>query len=183
MTSISHNAGVSLDVLAAMTNDEQFDTLRKMDVTAIATAIVKGTDIASSGYRAVASNMTAKHGAGWADKTFGGRKLTELEKDERDAIRADKEAFMNAVHAAGHSNKSQAWRYVLNWAQGKAGQARGADSNKARPTMQYLLEEMPRLYRKLNNAEDMNDNAVTLFDAIGAFLNSEGIDPRTVLGG
>jgi hypothetical protein len=183
MTTISHNSGVSLDVLAAMTADEQFDTLRNLDMATIAGAIVKGEGVARSGYRAVASNMTAKHGEGWAELKFGGRALTELEKQQRDNIKADREAFLNAMKAAGHSNQHQAWTYVINWATGKAGKPRGADTNKARPTMLYLKEEMPKLYRKLNNAEDMNDHAVALFDAIGEFLKLEGIDPRSVLGG
>lgn len=143
---------------------------------------VKYSNAAESANKVMAMKLTSKHGAGWADRKYGGRVLSDSEKVERDALKADLEIIRSAAKVAGHSNVSMVERYIREWAQGKRGQPRDANTNKARPTMQYLKEEMPALYKKLHNAEDLEGDFVMLmYDAIGNFLKDEGIDLHSLV--
>ena len=142
----------------------------------------KSGALASSCYEVLSMMMDRKHGKGWADRKYGGRTLTELEKQERDSLKADLEGMKATFAANGYSNKDQAIKYVKDWSRGLIGKKREPGQNKARPTVQMLNEDMPKLYRRLNNADDVTENAVTLMDAIGAYLVAEGMDLRKVLG-
>ena len=143
---------------------------------------VKYSNAAESANKVMAMKLTSKHGAGWADRKYGGRVLSDSEKAERDALKADLEIIRSAAKVAGHSNVSMVERYIREWAQGKRGQPRDANTNKARPTMQYLREEMPALYKKLHNAEDLEGEAVMVFyDTMGDLLKSLGIDLHSLV--
>jgi hypothetical protein len=134
---------------------------------------------AESANKVMAMKLTSKHGEGWADRKFAGlgRPLTDLEKADRDAINADIEIMRSALKAKGHTNPSQAIGYVKQWAQGTRGKPRDANVNKARPTMQYIKEDWPAIYKKLHNAEDLEGEAVLVaYDAIGNVLKSLGVD-------
>ena len=143
---------------------------------------VKYSNAAESANKVMAMKLTSKHGAGWADRKYGGRVLSDSEKVERDALKADLEIIRSAAKVAGHSNVSMVERYIREWAQGKRGQPRDANTNKARPTMQYIKEDWPAIYKKLHNAEDLEGEAVMVaYDAIGNVLKSLGVDLRALV--
>ena len=158
------------------------DALLKLLPGEVAAIGGKSGALASSCYEVLSMMMDRKHGKGWADRKYGGRTLTELEKQERDSLKADLEGMKATFAANGYSNKDQAIKYVKDWSRGLIGKKREPGQNKARPTVQMLNEDMPKLYRRLNNADDVTENAVTLMDAIGAYLVAEGMDLRKVLG-
>ncbi len=138
---------------------------------------VKYSNAAESANKVMAMKLTSKHGAGWADRKYGGRVLSDSEKVERDALKADLDVIRSAAKVAGHSNVSMVERYIREWAQGKRGQPRDANTNKARPTMQYIKEDWPAIYKKLHNAEDLEGEAIMdAYDAIGNVLKSLGVD-------
>ena len=142
------------------------------------------TKAAESANKVMAMKLTSKHGEGWADRKFSGlgRPLTDLEKADRDAINADLEIIRSALKAKGHPNAAQGIIYVKEWAQGKRGKPRDANVNKARPTMQYIKEDWPAIYKKLHNAEDLEGEAVLVaYDAIGNVLKSLVIDLRALV--
>jgi hypothetical protein len=137
-----------------------------------------------SANKVMAMKLTAKHGEGWADRKFSGlgRPLTDLEKSDRDAINADIEIIRSALKLKNHPNPTQGIIYVKEWAQGKRGKPRDANANKARPTMQYIKEDWPAIYKKLHNAEDLEGEAVMVaYDAIGNVLKSLGVDLRALV--
>jgi len=170
----------------AMSADERENALLPLTFGEVATLGIIFSNASESANKVMAKKMTAKHGEGWADRKFSGlgRPLTDLEKTERDGIKADLEIIRSAAKSRGHSNVSMVERYVREWAQGKRGKPRDANTNKARPTMQYLREEMPALYKKLHNAEDLDgEHGIAFYDAVGALLAAEGINLHTVLNG
>ena len=160
--------------MSAAEREAELLTLTFGEVAALG---VKYSNAAESANKVMAMKLTSKHGAGWADRKYGGRVLSDSEKMERDALKADLDIIRSAAKVAGHSNVSMVERYIREWAQGKRGQPRDANTNKARPTMQYIKEDWPAIYKKLHNAEDLEGEAVMLaYDAIGNVLKSLGVD-------
>lgn len=168
--------------LINMDAKSRIEALLKLKAGEVAAIGGKSGALASSCYEVLSMMMDRKHGKGWADRKYGGRTLTELEKQERDSLKADLEGMKSTFKANGYSNADQAIKYVKDWSRGLIGKKREPGQNKARPTVQMLNEDMPKLYRRLNNADDVTDNAVALMDAIGAYLVAEGMDLRKVLG-
>jgi hypothetical protein len=176
------NAEFMASLAGMKTSDEREKALLPLTFGEVAMLGAMYTGAAESANKVMAMKLTAKHGEGWADRTFGGRVLTDLEKADRDAINADIEIIRSALKLKNHPNPTQGIIYVKEWAQGKRGKPRDANANKARPTMQYLKEEMPALYKKLHNAEDLEGDFVMLmYDAIGNFLKDEGIDLHSLV--
>lgn len=167
--------------LLGMNHKERVDALLKLKPGEVAAIGGKTGGLAQSCYEVLSIMMDRKHGKGWADRKYGGRVLTDLEKQERDALKADIVSIAATIKANGHSNERQAIKYIMDWSRGLKGK-REPGANKARPTTQYLREEMPKLYRKLNNADDISESAVGLMDAIGTYLEAEGFNLRKVLG-
>jgi hypothetical protein len=144
---------------------------------------VKYSNAAESANKVMAMKLTSKHGAGWADRKYGGRVLSDSEKVERDALKADLEIIRSAAKVAGHSNVSMVERYIREWAQGKRGQPRDANANKARSTMAWLKDTIPAMYKRLHTAEDVTDADMSLADAMTDWLVSNGISPHELLAG
>ena len=174
------------DVIASLFNataKEQEAAFMAMTVGEVAGFAGRGGKLAESAYKVIALKLNAKHGEGWADRKYGGRTLTDLEKAERDALKADKEAIIAAIKASGHSNAHKAFADIRGWAAGRIGQPRDANINKARATVAWLKDEAPKWYKRLNNAEDITDAEATLMDHIGAYLEAVGVDLRALLEG
>lgn len=167
--------------LLGMNHKDRVDALLKLKPGEVAAIGGKAGGLAQSCYEVLSIMMDRKHGKGWADRKYGGRVLTDLEKQERDALKADLEGMSATFKANGYSNERQAIKYVKDWSRGLKGK-REPGQNRARPTTQYLVEEMPKLYRRLNNADDISESAATLMDAIGAYLEAEGLNLRAILG-
>lgn len=142
---------------------------------------VKYSNAAESANKVMAMKLTSKHGAGWADRKYGGRVLSDSEKAERDALKADLEIIRSAAKVAGHSNVSMVERYIREWAQGKRGQPRDANTNKARSTAAWLKDSIPAMYKRLHKAEDVSDSDMALADAMTVWLEANGISPRELL--
>ena len=142
---------------------------------------VKYSNAAESANKVMAMKLTSKHGAGWADRKYGGRVLSDSEKVERDALKADLEIIRSAAKVAGHSNVSMVERYIREWAQGKRGQPRDANTNKARSTTAWLKDTVPAMYKRLHKAEDVSDSDMALADAMTTWLEANGISPRELL--
>jgi hypothetical protein len=142
---------------------------------------VKYSNAAESANKVMAMKLTSKHGAGWADRKYGGRVLSDSEKVERDALKADLEIIRSAAKVAGHSNVSMVERYIREWAQGKRGQPRDANTNKARSTTAWLKDTVPAMYKRLHKAEDVSDSDMALADAMTTWLEANGINPRELL--
>ena len=142
---------------------------------------VKYSNAAESANKVMAMKLTSKHGAGWADRKYGGRVLSDSEKVERDALKADLEIIRSAAKVAGHSNVSMVERYIREWAQGKRGQPRDANTNKARSTAAWLKDTIPAMYKRLHKAEDVSDSDMALADAMTVWLKANNIDPRELL--
>jgi hypothetical protein len=158
---------------------EREDALLPLSFGEVAMLGAMFVNAAESANKVMAMKLTAKHGEGWADRKFAGlgRPLTDLEKADRDAISADIEILRSALKARGYPNPTQAIGYVKDWARGTRGKPRDANVNKARPTMQYIKEDWPAIYKKLHNAEDLEGEAVLVaYDAIGNVLKSLGVD-------
>jgi hypothetical protein len=169
-----------------MSADERENALLPLTFGEVAMLGAMFTGAAESANKVMAKKMTAKHGEGWADRKFAGlgRPLTDLEKSDRDAINADIEVIRSALKLKNHPNPTQGIIYIKEWAQGKRGKPRDANANKARPMMQYLREEMPALYKKMHNAEDLDgEHGIAFYDSVGALLIAEGINLHTVLNG
>ncbi len=165
-----------------MSAAEREDALLTLTFGEVAALGVKYSNAAESANKVMAMKLTSKHGAGWADRKYGGRVLSDSEKAERDALKADLEIIRSAAKVAGHSNVSMVERYIREWAQGKRGQPRDANTNKARPTMQYIKEDWPAIYKKLHLAEDLEGEAVMVaYDAIGDVLKSLGVNLNALL--
>jgi hypothetical protein len=168
-----------VDGLVDMPEEERVNALLALTFGEVVMLGAMYTKAAESANKVMAMKLTAKHGEGWADRKFSGlgRPLTDLEKADRDAINADIEIIRSALKAKGHPNPGQGIIYVKEWAQGKRGKPRDANVNKARPTMQYIKEDWPAIYKKLHNAEDLEGEAVlAAYDAIGNVLKSLGVD-------
>jgi hypothetical protein len=178
----AHDDATFISNLLNMDAKARVEALLKLLPGEVAAIGGKSGALASSCYEVLSMMMDRKHGKGWADRKYGGRTLTELEKVERDNLKADLEGMKSTFKANGYSNADQAIKYVKDWSRGLIGKKREPGQNKARPTVQMLNEDMPKLYRRLNNADDVTDNAVALMDAIGAYLVAEGMDLRKVLG-
>jgi hypothetical protein len=142
---------------------------------------VKYSNAAESANKVMAMKLTSKHGAGWADRKYGGRVLSDSEKVERDALKADLEIIRSAAKVAGHSNVSMVERYIREWAQGKRGQPRDANTNKARSTAAWLKDTVPAMYKRLHKAEDVSETDMALADAMTVWLKANDIDPRELL--
>jgi hypothetical protein len=142
---------------------------------------VKYSNAAESANKVMAMKLTSKHGAGWADRKYGGRVLSDSEKVERDALKADLEIIRSAAKVAGHSNVSMVERYIREWAQGKRGQPRDANTNKARTTAAWLKDTVPAMYKRLHKAEDVSETDMALADAMTVWLEANGINPRELL--
>jgi hypothetical protein len=142
---------------------------------------VKYSNAAESANKVMAMKLTSKHGAGWADRKYGGRVLSDSEKVERDALKADLDIIRSAAKVAGHSNVSMVERYIREWAQGKRGQPRDANTNKARSTTAWLKDTVPAMYKRLHKAEDVSDSDMALADAMTTWLEANGINPRELL--
>lgn len=179
---VAHDDNAFIANLLAMDAKQRVAELLKLKPGEVAAIGGKSGALATSCYEVLSMMMDRKHGKGWADRKYGGRALTELEKQERDSLKADIEGMRNTFKANGYSNADMAIKYVKDWSRGLKGQKREPGQNKARPTTQYLLDEMPKLYRRLNNADDVTENAVALMDAVGAYLVAEGMNLRKVLG-
>lgn len=178
----AHDDAAFISNLLNMDAKSRVAELLKLKPGEVAAIGGKSGALASSCYEVLSMMMDRKHGKGWADRKYGGRTLTELEKQERDSLKADLEGMKSTFKANGYSNADQAIKYVKDWSRGLIGKKREPGQNKARPTVQMLNEDMPKLYRRLNNADDVTDNAVALMDAIGVYLVAEGMDLRKVLG-
>ena len=178
----AHDDAAFISNLLNMDAKSRVAELLKLKPGEVAAIGGKSGALASSCYEVLSMMMDRKHGKGWADRKYGGRTLTDLEKQERDSLKADLEGMKSTFKANGYSNADQAIKYVKDWSRGLIGKKREPGQNKARPTAQMLNEDMPKLYRRLNNADDVTENAVTLMDAIGAYLVAEGMDLRKVLG-
>ena len=178
----AHDDAAFISNLLNMDAKARVAELLKLKPGEVAAIGGKSGALASSCYEVLSMMMDRKHGKGWADRKYGGRTLTDLEKQERDSLKADLEGMKSTFKANGYSNADQAIKYVKDWSRGLIGKKREPGQNKARPTAQMLNEDMPKLYRRLNNADDVTENAVTLMDAIGAYLVAEGMDLRKVLG-
>ena len=179
---VAHDDNAFIANLLAMDAKQRVAELLKLKPGEVAAIGGKSGALATSCYEVLSMMMDRKHGKGWADRKYGGRALTDLEKQERDSLKADIEGMRNTFKANGYSNADMAIKYVKDWSRGLKGQKREPGQNKARPTTQYLLDEMPKLYRRLNNADDVTENAVALMDAVGAYLVAEGLNLRKVLG-
>ena len=142
---------------------------------------VKYSNAAESANKVMAMKLTSKHGAGWADRKYGGLVLSDSEKVERDALKADLEIIRSAAKVAGHSNVSMVERYIREWAQGKRGQPRDANANKSRTTTAWLKDTVPAMYKRLHKAEDVSDSDMALADAMTVWLEANGISPRELL--
>lgn len=138
--------------------------------------------LAESAYKVLAAKMTTKHGEGWADAKFGGRVLSELEKEQRDRQKADLEAIKSAYKAGGYSNPDMAIKYIKDWARGKVGQPRDANINKARSTLAWLKDELPKMYKRLHKADDVSDADMELVEAMTVWFMANNINPIEVLG-
>jgi hypothetical protein len=178
----AHDDAAFISNLLNMDAKSRVAELLKLKPGEVAAIGGKSGALASSCYEVLSMMMDRKHGKGWADRKYGGRTLTDLEKQERDSLKADLEGMKSTFKANGYSNADQAIKYVKDWSRGLIGKKREPGQNKARPTVQMLNEDMPKLYRRLNNADDVTENAVALMDAIGAYLVAEGMDLRKVLG-
>lgn len=179
---VAHDDNAFIANLLAMDAKQRVAELLKLKPGEVAAIGGKSGALATSCYEVLSMMMDRKHGKGWADRKYGGRALTDLEKQERDSLKADLEGMKSTFKANGYSNADQAIKYVKDWSRGLIGKKREPGQNKARPTTQYLLDEMPKLYRRLNNADDVTENAVALMDAVGAYLVAEGLNLRKVLG-
>ena len=179
---VAHDDNAFIANLLNMDHKARVNELLKLKAGEVAAIGGKSGALATSCYEVLSMMMDRKHGKGWADRKYGGRALTDLEKQERDSLKADVEGMRNTFKANGYSNADMAIKYVKDWSRGLKGQKREPGQNKARPTTQYLLDEMPKLYRRLNNADDVTENAVALMDSIGAYLEAEGMNLRKVLG-
>jgi hypothetical protein len=168
--------------LWAANKDERFAILAKLNMGEIAGIGARAGRLADSAYEVLAAKLTAKHGDGWADRKYGGRVLTELEKAERDRLKADLEAIKAAYKAGGYSNPDMAIKYIKDWARGKVGQPRDANVNKARSTIAFLKDELPKMYKRLHKAEDVSESDMVLADAIAVWFKANNMNPREVLG-
>ena len=168
-----------------MSADERENALLPLTFGEVATLGIIFGNASESANKVLAKKMTAKHGEGWADRKFAGlgRPLTDLEKTERDGIKADMEIIRSAAKSRGHTNVSMVERYVREWAQGKRGQPRDANANKARSTMAWLKDTIPAMYKRLHTAEDVTDADMSLADAMTDWLVSNGISPHEFLAG
>ena len=167
--------------LMDMNHKDRVDALLKLKPGEVAAIGGKGGALAQSCYEVLALMLDRKHGKGWAERKYGGRVLTDLEKQERDALKADLEGLAATFKANGYSNEHQALRYVRDWSLGKIGKKREPGQNKARPTKQMLKDDMPKLYRRLNNAEDLDEVDGLVMDKIGEVLELLGFNLRKVL--
>lgn len=179
---VAHDDAAFIANLLAMPHKAQIDALLMLKPGEVAAIGGRSAGLAASCYEVIAIQMTRKHGKGWESRKYGGRVLTDLEKSERDALKADIDGLRSTFEANGYSNASQAIGYVRKWAAGTIGQKRGADANKARSTADWLKEEAPKWYRRLNKAEDVNDVDLALMDSIGGWLEDMGFNLRNVLG-
>lgn len=182
LAEITHDDKAFVANLLGLSAKERMHTLMTLTPGEVAAIAGMSGALAASCYEVLAIKMDQKHGKGWADRKYGGRALTDLEKQERDSLKADIEGMRSTFKANGYSNADMAIKYVKDWSRGLKGQKREPGQNKARPTTQYLHDEMPKLYRRLNNADDVTENAVALMDSIGAYLEAEGMNLRKVLG-
>lgn len=179
---VAHDDNAFIANLLNMDHKARVNELLKLKAGEVAAIGGKSGALATSCYEVLSMMMDRKHGKGWADRKYGGRALTDLEKQERDSLKADIEGMRNTFKANGYSNADMAIKYVKDWSRGLKGNKREPGQNKARPTTQFLHDEMPKLYRRLNNADDVTENAVALMDSIGAYLEAEGMNLRKVLG-
>ena len=120
-------------------------------------------------YEGYAKELNAAFGVGWAELSFGGRKLDEAEKSLRDRIRAEKDKFLAACKSRNIVNPSDAWASVRKWAVGKK-RDNGARANEAREMTQRQKEELAKLYKAAMKDEDLSDLALQVNDAIGRTL-------------
>lgn len=164
--------------MSAAEREAELLTLTFGEVAALG---VKYSNAAESANKVMAMKLTSKHGAGWADRKYGGRVLSDSEKAERDALKADLDIIRSAAKIAGHSNVSMVERYIREWAQGKRGQPRDANTNKARATVAWLKDTVPAMYKRLHKAEDVSDSDMALADAMTVWLEVNGISPRELL--
>jgi len=167
--------------LVAMPVAEQEKALFGLTFGEVATIGIRLNTATESTYKVMAMKLNAKHGEGWADRKFGGRVLTDLEKMERDAIKADMDIIESAAKARNYSNASMVKRYIREWAQGKRGKPRDANANKARTTAAWLKDTVPAMYKRLHKAEDVSDSDMALADAMTVWLKANNIDPRELL--
>lgn len=164
-----------------MSASEREAALLTLTFGEVAALGVKYSNAAESANKVMAMKLTSKHGAGWADRKYGGRVLSDSEKVERDALKADLEIIRSAAKVAGHSNVSMVERYIREWAQGKRGQPRDANTNKARSTTAWLKDTVPAMYKRIHKAEDVSEADMALADAMTVWLKENGIDPRELL--
>lgn len=167
--------------LLSASKDDRFNMLYKLTLGEVAAIGGRFMKVGESAYQVLAAKLTAKHGVGWADRKFGGKVLTELEKTERDAIKTDIEAIKTMYEVSGYSNKDQAIKYVKEWARGKIGQPRDANANKARSTLAWLKDELPKMYKRLHKAEDVSEADMALVEAMTQWFVANDIDPRSYL--
>jgi hypothetical protein len=167
--------------LVAMPVAEQEKALLALTFGEVAIIGIRLNTATESTYKVMAMKMTTKHGEGWADRVFGGRVLTDLEKADRDAIKADMDIIESAAKARNYSNASMVKRYIREWAQGKRGKPRDANTNKARTTAAWLKDTIPAMYKRLHKAEDVSDSDMALADAMTVWLKANNIDPRELL--
>ena len=161
---------------------DRVKTLTALPLGEIAAISAIAGVVVDSAYEALNLKMIAKHGNDWV-KRLDTKAETDLEKDAKKAISADIEAIRETIRSKrGDAPSRKAVLAVKEWGKGKR-KAKGANSTKARPTVDWLLakETLPAMYRRLNKAEDIDGTEQSLMDAIGDYLRAKGIDPRKVL--
>lgn len=168
--------------LLDMSEAEREATLMTLTLGEVTIIGARAEGLSRSCYAVIARKMTQKHGVGWESRKYGGRVLTDLEKAARDALKADLEAIKGTLKANGYSNPDQAIKYIKGHADGSIGAKREPNQNKPRSTAEWLKAEGPRWYKRLNKAEDVNDDDMELYDAIGKRLKKLGMNLRAVLG-
>ena len=159
--------------LLAMSKKDREAELLKLTMGEVTIIGARAGGLAMSCYAVLAMKMTQKHGEGWQDRKYGGRVLTDLEKEESKALKADLDAIKGTLEANNYSNISQAIRYIKDHAAGKIGKKREANANKAKPIVEHLHDILPPLYRRLNKSEGVREVDHDFFIAVGAWLSNE----------
>jgi hypothetical protein len=169
--------------LLSMSKKERETELLKLTMGEVTIIGARSGALAISCYAVLAMKLTQKHGVGWESRKYGGRILTDLEKEESKAIKADIESISGTLAANNYSNVSQAIRYIKDHAAGKIGKKREANANKAKPIVEHLRDILPPLYRRLNKSEGVRPVDMELYYAVGAWLEHEsnGFNLRELL--